>query len=495
MLNTKNLSTQEMLHLLAQNSGMGGGKPFSRGDTQWENHIKSLIHKFFPPEEWDNAWMVLVGGEGASGENTTLDASAIGEHEQKDGTLQKDYGLFQINEAANSEAIMKKYGYTMEDLLDPEKNIQVAADLFLGRIPGNRPGWWRWYGAPDRLTKRQEPDYSQYVTGAQVSAPTPTPTPTPSPTVSPTPGFTMTVNGKPFTEPKPLISPDYVNRVKSAWKDLQTPDLIDPTKLGPQSPPRGFGQEVVDFFKTLFGGQPTKVTQAFGVKNPKIEKFTKGGVNTGTDLAAAIGTPVNLPPGNWKVVEAFRGDKGRGFIGNKTNRGYGNSILVQNSDTGEKIRLSHLSEVYVTPGQVLRGGTVAKTGATGNVTGPHLDLEYYDARGQLGDINRATFNRAATTQPLKAQPLSMNVPRQPQTTVQTALQRTPMPSRSQTAVSQPYTAVRSVPSPQAAQYTVQRGDTLSSIASRSGTTVAKLAAANRISNPNLIRSGASLKLA
>lgn len=43
-------------------------------------------------------------------------------------------------------------------------------------------------------------------------------------------------------------------------------------------------------------------------------------------------------------------------------------------------------------------------------------------------------------------------------------------------------------------YTIKKGDTLSAIARRNGTTVAKLAAANNIKNPDLILAGAKLNL-
>ncbi len=52
----------------------------------------------------------------------------------------------------------------------------------------------------------------------------------------------------------------------------------------------------------------------------------------------------------------------------------------------------------------------------------------------------------------------------------------------------------SQPAPAAGTYTVVSGDTLSGIAARYGTTVAALAAANGIANPNLIRVGQVLQL-
>lgn len=155
---------------------------------------------------------------------------------------------------------------------------------------------------------------------------------------------------------------------------------------------------VGDIVKNFFGGVSAPITQAFGVVNPSIEKFSKGGVNYGTDFGVPVGTGVYLPDGRWKVVEAF-GNAKTGYLGDRTNRGYGNSILVQNLDTGEKLRFSHLSQVGVGNGQILNGGiSIAKTGASGNVTGPHLDLEYYDSSGRISNVLSSKYAQGLTQQ-------------------------------------------------------------------------------------------------
>lgn len=121
------------------------------------------------------------------------------------------------------------------------------------------------------------------------------------------------------------------------------------------------------------------ITQQFMNYNPKIEKYS-GGYNYGVDFGYGQGAPVTLPQGQWQVKEAS--------ANGNFNRGYGNSILVQNMQTGEKLRVSHLSKLAnLVAGQRLNGGqTVALTGATGNVTGPHLDVEYYDRAGKLANV-------------------------------------------------------------------------------------------------------------
>lgn len=139
------------------------------------------------------------------------------------------------------------------------------------------------------------------------------------------------------------------------------------------------------------------ITQKYGNRS-SIEQFS-GGVNRGTDFGAPRGTKIAVPPGEWKVVEAFSGANQEGSQNSQKgiNRGYGNSVLVENTKTGEKLRFSHLrvGGVGVQPGQVVKGGSIiGETGATGNVwgqTGQHLDLEYYNTAKQIADIMSSPY--------------------------------------------------------------------------------------------------------
>lgn len=127
------------------------------------------------------------------------------------------------------------------------------------------------------------------------------------------------------------------------------------------------------------------VTQPFGNINNSVEVMS-GGVNNGADFGTSVGTPLSLPHGQWQVVEAYGKDTNPGHIGDSTNSGYGNSVLVQNLKTGETLRMSHLSHVEVQPGQILSGGRIGQSGDTGNVTGPHVDIEYKNSQGHLQNV-------------------------------------------------------------------------------------------------------------
>lgn len=139
------------------------------------------------------------------------------------------------------------------------------------------------------------------------------------------------------------------------------------------------------------------VTQKFGNRS-KVERYS-GGVNRGTDFGVAKGTPIAVPEGRWKIIEVYdkATEEGPNNRQGGINKGYGNSIVVKNLDTGEKMRFSHLSKVNTKSGIVEGGTVVGLSGATGNVagkTGQHLDLEYFDSKGKLRDVMASRYANA-----------------------------------------------------------------------------------------------------
>ena len=87
-----------------------------------------------------------------------------------------------------------------------------------------------------------------------------------------------------------------------------------------------------------------------------------GAIHTGVDIAAAVGTPVQVTADGVVVRAEWAG-------------GYGRLVVV---DHGNKVQTwyAHLSRFQVAPGQeVRRGDTIAFSGASGHATGPHLHYE------------------------------------------------------------------------------------------------------------------------
>lgn len=82
----------------------------------------------------------------------------------------------------------------------------------------------------------------------------------------------------------------------------------------------------------------------------------------GLDLRAAVGTAVYAADGG-KVIYAG------------TNGNYGKLVKIQH-DNGDVTYYAHLSKIEVSVGdRVYKGQRIAKSGATGRVTGPHLHFE------------------------------------------------------------------------------------------------------------------------
>lgn len=101
---------------------------------------------------------------------------------------------------------------------------------------------------------------------------------------------------------------------------------------------------------------PVRITSPFG---DRINPITgEAQFHNGVDLAATVGTPV-LAPWDGVTRPPYHTDAG------------GLQILVD-MDDGTRAGFAHLSDALGGGIRVKRGDVVAYTGASGNVTGPHL---------------------------------------------------------------------------------------------------------------------------
>lgn len=126
-------------------------------------------------------------------------------------------------------------------------------------------------------------------------------------------------------------------------------------------------------------GNTRDVTQAYGNYNPQLEPNPTGR-NIGVDLRANQDTLTS--PFHGVVVQRFV-DDGTRYGDRSGHKGYGNSVLVR-LDSGEMLRFSHLADSQLQQGDEINAGDViGVSGATGNATGPHLDLEYYNQQGKI----------------------------------------------------------------------------------------------------------------
>lgn len=121
--------------------------------------------------------------------------------------------------------------------------------------------------------------------------------------------------------------------------------------------------------KLLYRPVPGKITQAFGPRKHPVTGEPDN--HNGIDLAAPIGTPV-LAPAAGRVKSIYSNTAG------------GKQLIVEHN--GFTTGYAHLSAYSVTVGQTVAAGQViAKSGNTGNTTGPHLHFTLRDGKGLLTD--------------------------------------------------------------------------------------------------------------
>ncbi|MBR5035400.1 MAG: peptidoglycan DD-metalloendopeptidase family protein, partial [Bacteroidales bacterium] len=189
--------------------------------------------------------------------------------------------------------------------------------------------------------------------------------------------------------------------------------------------------------------------------------------HTGVDLPLETGDSVRV---------AFDGVV-RLSSGTKTG-GYGNLIVVRHSN-GLETYYGHLSKRLVIPGEPVKAGEVIGLGgSTGRSTGPHLHFETR-YKGQAFDPERIIeFEHGALRESLF-------------TLKKDYFNIYSHYGQSEKQEAEAKAAVAAAK--QAQYYKVRNGDTLGKIASKHGTTVAKLCKLNGISAKKVIRPGQSLR--
>ncbi|MEW2631325.1 M23 family metallopeptidase [Streptomyces sp. NPDC048389] len=120
--------------------------------------------------------------------------------------------------------------------------------------------------------------------------------------------------------------------------------------------------------------------------------FAQGGAmwsakHSGQDFAVPIGTPVKAV-GAGTVVKAGPNGGGDGPA-------YGNAVVVKHNN-GKYSQYAHLSKINVKIGSKVKAGqTIAKSGNTGNSSGPHLHFEIRTTPNYGSALNPMAFLRSA----------------------------------------------------------------------------------------------------
>jgi murein DD-endopeptidase MepM/ murein hydrolase activator NlpD len=235
-------------------------------------------------------------------------------------------------------------------------------------------------------------------------------------------------------------------------------------------------------------GKDWKITSIMGNRIHPVTKAPKH--HNGTDIWSPHEPCWIEAPFDGTVVEARKSTAAGG--------GFGNFVRLQHKINGEYYTTTYAhmvdGSIKVKPGQKIEAGTpIGKMGSTGMSTGKHLHWElqkgktyawndqglnfiepvaFFDALIKLEAINGTAKDVTPADAPVAPAPVHGKA-KQP---------TAPVPPKPPVSVAPGKT------------YTVVKGDNLTRIASRNGTTVARLVELNGIKNANLINVGQVLKL-
>ena len=105
------------------------------------------------------------------------------------------------------------------------------------------------------------------------------------------------------------------------------------------------------------------------------------GYHTGVDFVVPTGTTIKAVAAGTVVSAAYDG-------------AYGNEVVIRHAD-GEYSQYAHMSQLSVSAGQtVTEGQQIGLSGATGNVTGPHLHFEIRTTPYYGSDVDPVAYLRS-----------------------------------------------------------------------------------------------------
>lgn len=213
---------------------------------------------------------------------------------------------------------------------------------------------------------------------------------------------------------------------------------------------------------------PTYVTSPYGYR----KRFRR--MHKGIDLKVQIGDTIYAAfDGRVRIVR----NQGR-------RKGYGLYVVVRHNNQLETV-YGHLSKFLVQPNDYVKAGDpIALGGNTGRSTGPHL---HFETRYMGYAINPAAiFDFANHTTHTDTYLFTKN-------TYMNARDYTPGAAAYASADPSPKKAATSTKG-RSEYYTIRRGDTLSRIAARHGTTVSKLCRLNGLSTSSKLSIGKKIRL-
>jgi murein DD-endopeptidase MepM/ murein hydrolase activator NlpD len=230
-------------------------------------------------------------------------------------------------------------------------------------------------------------------------------------------------------------------------------------------------------------GKDWKITSLMGNRIHPVTKAPKH--HNGTDIWSPNEPCWIEAPFDGVVVEARKSTAAGG--------GFGNFVRLQHKINGEYYTTTYAhmldDSVKVKPGQKIEAGTpLGKMGSTGMSTGKHLHWELQKGKTYSWNDKGLNFIEPVAFFDALIKLEAINGTAKDVTPADSAVAPAPVHGPAPVAPKPAPVA------PTANTYTVVKGDNLTRIASRNGTTVADLVRLNGIKNANLINVGQVLKL-
>ncbi|GAA1422941.1 M23 family metallopeptidase [Streptomyces thermospinosisporus] len=189
------------------------------------------------------------------------------------------------------------------------------------------------------------------------------------------PGLKLTIDGKAAeSAPKKSTAAD-----PAAAKPQSKPAAKPKAEKAPeQSAPKATGAQQA---ATTSGFTSPVPGGAIGTAYKVAGSMWSSGYHTGVDFSVPTGTSLKAV-GSGTVVSAGWGGA------------YGNQVVIKLND-GYYAQYAHLSSLSVSAGQTVSAGQqVGLSGATGNVTGPHLHFEIRTTPNYGSDVDPISYLRS-----------------------------------------------------------------------------------------------------
>ncbi|MEV6852262.1 transglycosylase family protein [Streptomyces microflavus] len=172
---------------------------------------------------------------------------------------------------------------------------------------------------------------------------------------------------------KPKAEPRKVEQRAAAPK--AEPKKTEPKKAAPKQQKQAPAERAVKH-----SGMSAPVSASTGTAYRQAGSWSSG-YHTGVDFPVPTGTSVKAVASG-RVVSA-------GWAG-----AYGYEVVIRHED-GKYSQYAHLSALHVSEGQSVSGGQrIARSGSTGNSTGPHLHFEVRLGPGYGSDVDPLAYLRA-----------------------------------------------------------------------------------------------------